>query len=67
LELNAPEYNIDDKINKYLPEIIKRTYLFNRIELILKQVKQLTKDDILEFAKCTFDKSNRVIVVVNGN
>lgn len=67
LELNAPEYNIDDKINKYLPEIIKRTYLFNRIELILKQVKQLTKDDILEFAKCTFDKSNRVIVVINGN
>jgi insulysin len=67
LELNAPEYNIDDKINKYLPEIIKRTYLFNRTQLILNQVKQLTKDDILEFAKCTFDKSNKVIVVINGN
>jgi len=67
MELNAPEYNIDDKIDKYLPEIIKRTYLFNRTQLILNQVKQLTKNDILEFAKCTFDKSNRVIVVVNGN
>ena len=67
MELNEPEYNIDDKINKYLPEIIKRTYLFNRTQLILEQVRQLTKDEILEFAKRVFDKSNRVIVIVNGN
>jgi secreted Zn-dependent insulinase-like peptidase len=33
MELNEPEYNIDDKINKYLPEIIKRTYLCNRTQL----------------------------------
>ena len=67
MELNQPDYNIDDKINKYLPEIIKRTYLFNRIQLILEQVQQLTKDDILQFAKQVFNKSNRVIVVINGN
>jgi nardilysin len=65
--LNQPDYNINDKIDKYLPEIIKRTYLFNRIQLILDQVQQLTKDDILQFAKQVFDKSNRVIVVINGN
>ena len=67
MELNEPEYNIDDKINKYLPEIIKRTYLFNRTQLILEQIQHLTKDDVLKFAKQIFHNSNKVIVIVNGN
>ena len=66
-ELNESEYSLNDKINKYQPEISIRTYLFNRTQLIIEQLEKLTKLDIHNFATCVFDDTNLNIVIINGN
>jgi insulysin len=66
-ELNEPEYCLNDKINKYRPEISNRTYLFNRTELIIDQLEKITIHDIYKFATLVFDKQNTTIIIINGN
>lgn len=65
-ELNEPEYCLNDKINKYRPEIYNRTYLFNRTQLIIEQLNKLTKLDIQNFATRVFTETNKNIVIING-
>jgi secreted Zn-dependent insulinase-like peptidase len=66
-ELNEPEYCLNDKINKYLPEISTRTYLFNRTQIVIDQLGKLTKSDISNFATRVFNKTNTNIIIINGN
>lgn len=64
-ELMEPEYSLNEKINKYLPEIANHEYIFDRKLILLKQVDKVTKEDVISY----FDKIllTPVKVIINGN
>ena len=66
-QLLEPEYSLEEKINKYLPEISLRQYLFNRNELLLEQLKKLTKEDLLDFVDKFINIKNRKRFIIKGN
>jgi len=66
-ELEEPEYSLEDKIDKYLPEISLREYLFNRDELLLDQLKNITKQDLLDFVDKNINEQNRKRFIIRGN
>ena len=55
------------KIDKYLPEISLREYLFNRNELLLAQLKKISKQDLLDFVDRNINEQNRKRFVIIGN
>jgi insulysin len=66
-ELEEPEYSLEEKIDKYLPEISLREYLFNRNELLLDQLKKITRQDLLDFVDRNINEQNRKRFIINGN
>jgi secreted Zn-dependent insulinase-like peptidase len=66
-ELEEPEYSLEEKIDKYLPEISLREYLFNRDELLLDQLKKITRQDLLDFVDRNINEQNRKRFIINGN
>lgn len=64
-QLNEIDNSMDDKINRYFPEIISRQYMFNRNEILLKQLENITVDDVIEFAKKYL--SNPIKYIIRGN
>jgi secreted Zn-dependent insulinase-like peptidase len=66
-ELIEKDSSLEEKINRYKPEIALRTYLFNRNILVRDQVDKITKTSIKEFVDKLFQHSNRKVVIINGN
>ena len=66
-ELEEPEYSLEEKIDKYLPEISLREYLFNRNKLLLDQLKKITREDLLEFVEKIINSKNRKRFIIRGN
>ena len=66
-QLNEPEYSLEEKIDKYVPEISLREYLFNRNQLLLAQLKKITREDLLEFVEKIITSKNRKRFIIRGN
>ena len=66
-QLLEPEYSLDEKLAKYLPEISLREYLFNRNQLLLNQLNEVTKEDLLEFVEKNINSKNRKRFIIRGN
>jgi insulysin len=66
-ELMEPDYSISDRINRYFPEILNREYIFNRNELLLKELKEININMIITFAKKYINNENIAKVIINGN
>jgi len=66
-ELEEPEYSLEEKIDKYLPEISFREYLFNRDELLLAQLEKITRQDLLGFVDRNINELNRKRFIIRGN
>ena len=66
-QLLEPEYSLEEKIAKYLPEISLRQYLFNRNELLLDQLNKVTQQDLLEFVNKFINSKNRKRFIIKGN
>ena len=64
-ELLEPDYSLNDKINKYLPEITSHEYIFNRNIILSKQIEKITKEDVISYFNQLLLKSIKVII--NGN
>jgi secreted Zn-dependent insulinase-like peptidase len=47
--LNKKESNTNELYMKYSTEIIQKTYLFNRNELMLKHINEVTIDSLCKF------------------
>ncbi len=58
---------MDDKFYKYYTEIYSKNFLFNRNEILLKQLDKITKDDLIEFVKKYINPENRIKIIINGN
>jgi insulysin len=64
-ELLEPEYSLNDKINKYLPEITSHEYIFDRHIILSKQIDKVTKDEVISYFGKLLLVS--VKVIINGN
>ena len=64
-ELLENDYSLNDKINKYLPEIINHEFIFNRKLILSKQIDKITKEDVNGYFKVILSKS--INVIINGN
>ena len=65
--ISEKESNTNELLAKYLPEIISRQYLFNRRELLLEQLDNISRKDIINYFKnliCSIKKSLLSIVVL---
>ena len=72
LELNEPEYSMDEKFARYLPEITSREYLFNRKQLLLDKLQQYKKsatimETLIDFVTTYIKPSNMKRIIINGN
>jgi insulysin len=66
-DLEEKDYSLEEKINRYKPEIALRTYLFNRNILVRDQVDKITKTSIRAFVNKLFQHSNRKVVIIKGS
>ena len=66
-ELSEPDTNLFEKWLRYRPEIIIRQYLFNRKELLLKALKEINKDDLVEWIKQYMNDKNKITIIIEGN
>jgi secreted Zn-dependent insulinase-like peptidase len=66
--LSEPDYNMTEKINRYIPEILNRKYIFNRNELLLKELTyDITLDMIVTFANDIINIDKRSKIIIKGN
>ncbi len=66
-QLSEPDYSLEEKVSRYLPEISLRQYLFNRNELLLDQLKKISRDDLVEFVENFIKLENRKRFIIKGN
>jgi secreted Zn-dependent insulinase-like peptidase len=67
-QLKEKENSIKDCYTRFFNEIITRKYLFNRKKIISLQLKNITKDSLINFAKEYILKNEyKCILSVNGN
>ncbi len=66
-QLMEPDYSMDEKIARYLPEISLRQYLFNRNEILLEQLNKVTINDIIDFIKLYMNNKNKKIFIINAS
>jgi insulysin len=60
--ISEKESNTNELLAKYLPEIISRQYLFNRRELLLEQLDNISRKDIINyFNKIT---NNKIVIKI---
>ncbi len=66
-QLTEPDYSMDEKILRYLPEISLRQYLFNRNEILLEQLNKITKNDVIDFIKSYINSKNKKIFIIQAS
>jgi insulysin len=66
-QLSEADNSLDEKFMHYYPEISLRQYLFNRNKILFNQVKNITKDDLINFIKTYINKENCIKIIINGN
>lgn len=66
-QISESDYSLDEKYERYYPEITLRKYLFNRKEKLLEQLNKVTKNDIIKFIKEFINPSNRIRFIVKSN
>jgi insulysin len=66
-QISESDYSLDEKYERYYPEITLRKYLFNRKEKLLEQLNKVTKSDIIKFVKEYINPNNRIRYVIEGN
>ena len=66
-QLKEPDYSLDEKFMRYYPEISLRQYLFDRNDILLKQLRKLTKNDLVDFIKKFINNDNKNKIIINGN
>jgi insulysin len=66
--LDENEDNAFDIFNKFLSEIMSRKYFFNRKEILIQQLSNVTIKSLLEFVKkYLLDNKQKCIFQLNGN
>jgi insulysin len=62
--INEKDKSLDDRISRYLPEIIIREFIFNRNERLLQYIKKIKKEQLLTFVNkyLTSDNITKVII-----
>lgn len=66
-KLLKPDYNMDEKYHKYLAEISSREYMFNRNEILAKELKNINLNKMINFTEKYINKDNMKHVIVKGN
>lgn len=61
------DYSLDERFNRYSPEINLRQYLFNRNDILLKQLINFSKKDLVNFIKKFITKENAIKITIIGN
>jgi len=64
-QLKERDNSMIDRINRYLPEILMRKFIFNRNKKLLKLVKYIKKSDLIETINSMMGRIVRVIVKGN--
>ena len=64
-KLSEPDYNMTERINRYVPEILNREYMFNRNELLLKELDRITVDMVIKFANDNMNNMSKIIIKRN--
>lgn len=66
-QISESDYSLDEKYERYYPEITLRKYLFNRRDKLLEQLNKVTKLDVIKFVKEYINPNNRIRYVIEGN
>ena len=70
-QLKEKDNSMDDRIGRYLPEILSRKFVFNRNKKLLKYItsktKGIKKSDLIDFINNMMGEKNIVKVIVKGN
>lgn len=64
--LSHPDNSLNEKFARYKPEISLRYYLFNRREILLDKLSQITKNDLIDFVKNIINDKNKVKFIVTA-
>jgi insulysin len=59
--------NLDEIYSRYCNEIISRKYLFNRKEILLNNIKLLSKEKLIKFIKKYINTNNQILRIIEGN
>jgi len=67
--LTEKENNTEDFINKYYSEILNKTYIFNRNELLLKYIDKINIDSLCKFINKYIinNKIKNIIYIIKNN
>ena len=65
--INEDDNNIDDIYNRYSYEIINKTYLFNKKEILSKELQNISFDDLENFIKITISNKNCNKIIIIGH
>jgi secreted Zn-dependent insulinase-like peptidase len=60
-------YKRQEVFNRYSSEIINRTYLFNRKEILLQQIKNITFNDLKNFIERIINNNNCIKIIIKGH
>lgn len=66
-QLKELDYSLDEKFMRYYPEITLKQYLFNRNDILLNQLSNITKNNLIKFVKKFINNKNRIKIIINGN
>jgi secreted Zn-dependent insulinase-like peptidase len=66
-KLLKPDNNMDEKYHKYLAEISSREYVFNRNELLAKELKNIELNKLITFTEKYINENNMTHVIIKGN
>ena len=70
-QLKEKDNSMDDRIGRYLPEILSRKFVFNRNKKLLKNLtsktKGIKKSDLINFINNMMGEKNIVKIIVKGN
>lgn len=65
--LKIKDNNTAEVFNRYSSEIINRTYLFNRKEILLQQIKNITFNDLKNFIERIINNNNCIKIIIKGH
>jgi insulysin len=66
-DLNEKDKSMNDRINRYLPEITNREYIFDRNDRLLKYVKKINKQHFIDFVNQNITNDRIIKLIVKGN
>ena len=65
--LKIKDNNTAEVFSRYSSEIINRTYMFDRKEVLLNQIKRIDFSDLVDFIKKVINKDNCIKIIVKGH